>query len=80
MKLRFSIIIVVFWLSPISVLVPMVGADPVDLSNLTADQQKLLDEYICGRMPGNEDIYIRKGYILSYNPTTKTPDWVAYHV
>ena len=31
-------------------------------------------------MPGTENIYIRKGYILSYNPETRTPDWVAYHI
>lgn len=59
---------------------PYALADPVDLSNLTDRQQKLIDEHVYGTIPGTDNIYIRNGYILSYNPTTKTPDWVAYHI
>jgi endonuclease G len=57
-----------------------VFSDPVDLNNLSSEQQSLIDEHIYGGIPGTENIHIRKGYILNYNPTTKTPDWVAYHV
>lgn len=55
-------------------------AEPVDLNNLTTDQQSLLNEHVYGGLPGTENIYIRQGYVLSYNPITKTPDWVAYHI
>lgn len=55
-------------------------ADPVDFSNLTTEQLALINEHVYGGVPGTDNVYIRKGYILSYNPTTKTPDWVAYHV
>jgi DNA/RNA endonuclease G (NUC1) len=55
-------------------------ADPVNLNSLTSSQQKLLDEHVFGGLPSAQNIYIRKGYVLCFNPTTKTPNWVAYHV
>jgi len=79
MKRRLPVFFVIILLS-VSVQLPMVSADPVDLNNLTDEQQILISEHVFGGMPGNKNVYIRKGYILSYNPTTKTPDWVAYHI
>ena len=55
-------------------------AEPVDLNNLTQAQTTLLNEHVFGGMPGTTNIYIRNGYIESYNPLTKTPDWLAYHI
>jgi len=55
-------------------------ADQADLANLTDQQKALLEEHVFGGLPSQENIYIRNGYVLSYNPATKTPKWVAYHV
>jgi len=55
-------------------------AEPVDLSNLTDTQKTLLNEHVFGGLPSQENIYIRNGYVLCYNPSTKTPKWVAYHI
>lgn len=79
MKFRLPIILIVGFLL-ISVQIPPAYAKPVDLDSLSDEQQVLLNEHVYGGMPGTDNIYIRKGYILSYNPTTKTPDWVAYHL
>jgi endonuclease G len=56
------------------------AGNPVDLSNLTNEQKGLLEEHVFGGTPSKDNIYIRNGYILCFNPTTKTPTWVAYHV
>ena len=55
-------------------------ADLVDLNNITDSQKALLAEHVFGGLPSQDNIYIRQGYILSYNPQTKTPKWVAYHI
>ena len=53
---------------------------PTDLAPLTTDQKTLLEEHIFGGLPSTEDIHVRIGYVLSFNPKTKTPNRVAYHV
>jgi endonuclease G, mitochondrial len=55
-------------------------ADPVNLDELTPGQQALINEHVYGGLPSSANIYVRNGYILSYNPMAKTPDWVAYHI
>lgn len=73
-------VIFAFNLLSVLILLPKVAAEPVDLNNLTNNQQELISEHVFGGMPSSENVYIRKGYILSYNPSAKTPDWVAYHI
>jgi len=72
MKLRtailFSFGLIALWFR-----VSITIADPVNLNSLTYEQQELINEHIYGGIPGTSNIYIRNGYILSYNPTTKTP-------
>jgi endonuclease G len=54
----------------------------------TPAQQLLIDEHCYGGLPirqglGQPDeinVYTRNGYVLNYNPATKTPRWVAFHV
>ncbi len=53
---------------------------PANLSALTPTQTALIQEHAYGGLPSTENIYIRNGYVLSYNPTARTPHWVAYHV
>ena len=55
-------------------------ANSTDLGCLTADPKTLLEEHVFGGLPSTENIYVRIGYVLSFNPKTKTPNWVAYHV
>ena len=52
----------------------------IDLHNLTDDQSALLEEHVFGGLPSTQEIYVRNGYVLCYNPTTRTPNWVAYHI
>lgn len=56
------------------------NGEPIDLASLTDVQKKLLKEHVFGGLPSKENIYIRIGYVLSFNPKTKTPNWVAYHI
>ena len=53
---------------------------PTGPARLTTDQKTLLEEHVFGGLPSRENIYVRTGYILSFNPKTKTPNWVAYHI
>lgn len=55
-------------------------ADPVDLQNLTTKEQSLLNEHIFSGLPSTDNIYIRNAYVMSFNPMTRTPNWVAYHI
>lgn len=49
-------------------------------NNLSAEQKALIKEHVYGGLPSEENIYVRNGYVLCYNPETHTPNWVAYHV
>ena len=71
----FSIIILYAFLFPTPV-----KCDPADLNNLSDSQKKLLKEHVFGGLPSTDNIYIRQGYILCFNPQTKTPRWSAYHI
>lgn len=55
-------------------------AGPIDPTNLKPEQSRLINEHVIGGLPSTNDVYVRKGYILGYNPSSKTPSWVAYHI
>lgn len=69
-----SFLILASWL-----LTPFSVAQPSE-NDLSAEEKKLLKEHVYGGLPSNENIYVRKGYVLCYNPQTRTPNWTAYHV
>jgi endonuclease G len=49
-------------------------------SSFSDEQKELIEEHVYGGLPSNENIYVRNAYVLCYNPKTRTPNWVAYHV
>ncbi|MHC4111607.1 MAG: DNA/RNA non-specific endonuclease, partial [Planctomycetota bacterium] len=49
-------------------------------NNLSDEQKALIEEHVYGGLPSEEHIYVRNAYVLCYNPETRTPNWVAYHV
>lgn len=49
-------------------------------NNLSAEEKELIKVHVFGGLPGKENIYVRNGYVLCYNPEARTPNWVAYHV
>jgi endonuclease G len=53
---------------------------PVDTNNLNSVQKEIVKEHVYGGFLSTENIYIRKGYVLCFNPMTNTPNWVAYHI
>ena len=59
---------------------PSTHADPVYLTYLTDSQKALFAEHVFGGFPRQDNIYIRLGYILPYNPQTKTRKWLAYQI
>ena len=69
-------LLVGFFLIPISQCI----ANSTDPTSLTLKEKAFLKEHVFGGLPSVENIYVRIGYILSFNPKTKTPNWVAYHV
>jgi endonuclease G len=69
-------LLVVFFLIPISDSL----ANSTALTCLTPDEKTLLEEHVFGGLPSRDNIYVRTGYILSFNPKAKTPNWVAYHI
>lgn len=48
--------------------------------SFTDAQKQLIAEHAYKGLPSTENIHVRNAYVLSYNPTTRTPNWVAYHV
>jgi endonuclease G len=40
----------------------------------------LVDEHAFGGLPSDSSIFVRQGYILSYDAARRVPRWVAYHV
>ena len=57
-----------------------IRAEPVEFTTLTDPEKALLAEHVFNGLPSDDNIYIRHGYVLSYNPATKTARWVAYHI
>jgi len=51
-----------------------------DVTEFTAEQQQLIAEHVYGGLPGTANLRVRNGYVLSYNPETRAPNWVAYHI
>ncbi len=52
----------------------------IDAENLSAFERSVIREHAFGGLPGVDDVYVRAGYVVGYNPRTRTPNWVAYHV
>ena len=50
-----------------------ISAELVNLQYLTNVQKTLLKEHVYGGLPSQQNIYIRIGYVLCFNPSTKTP-------
>ncbi len=61
-------------------LLPLVGVQPLTGRNFSAREQELIKDHVYGGLPGTKNIYVRNGYVLCYNPQTRTPNWVAYHI
>ena len=55
------------------------GASPA-AATLTPEQKKLLAEHVYKGLPGKDNVHVRQAYVISYNPDTRTPNWVAYHI
>jgi endonuclease G len=49
-------------------------------SNWSAEEKAIIKEHVYGGLPSDENIYVRNGYVLCYNPQTRAPNWVAYYV
>lgn len=46
----------------------------------TAAEKALIAKHVYGGLPSRENIYVRQGYVLSYAPKARCPQWAAYHV
>lgn len=53
------------------------GAQPPDFSPA---EHALVDEHVFGGLPSNDNVHVRRGYVLGYLPEARIPRWVAYHV
>jgi endonuclease G len=49
-------------------------------NDFSACEKELIKEHVYGGLPSSRNIYVRNGYVLCYNPQTRTPNWVAYHI
>jgi endonuclease G, mitochondrial len=47
---------------------------------ITGEQLKLVAEHAKFGVPSNDKVYIRKAYIMGFDPTRRIPSWVAFHV
>jgi endonuclease G, mitochondrial len=45
-----------------------------------APDPALMKEHVIGGVPSRGNVYTRRGYVIGFDPKTKTPAWVAYHV
>lgn len=63
-----------------SMIVPVVVQAQFNITALSDEQKASLKEHVFAGLPSEENIKIRNGYVLSYNPQTRTPNWVAYHI
>jgi len=50
------------------------------VAQLSTEQLALLDEHVFGGLPSDDSVFIRRGYVMSYDQTRRVPSWVAYHV
>lgn len=58
----------------------MFGASAAFRADFTEDELKLIEEHVYGGLPNDEEIFVRNGYVTSYNSATRTPNWSAYHI
>lgn len=61
-------------------LVHGVSSAQIALSHLKDEERAAIHEHVYGGLPATDNVYLRRGYVLGYNATTRTPAWVAYHL